>query len=164
MKIRQLNVLFAVLSMAVYTGNAQQSSTPFIVAVTNINAGNVLALQQPGGGATLEFDLVRSVNWDELLKNSSNPKHLVRIVDGERQIAEAPLFDFSWCTNSSWTTNKFILYLNSGETNKFILVFDTVKTARDAATEISGRGTIVKPKFDNLNNLPAFNELPAFNP
>ena len=120
MKIRQLIILFAVLSIGVYIGSAQQSSTPFTVAVTNINAANVMAIQQPDGGATLEFDLLMSVsvNWDDLKRNRANPNHLVRIMDGERVILEAP-------------------------------------------TEISSRGTIVRPKWGPYD-FPAFNDLPAF--
>jgi len=157
MKIRQLIILFAVLSIGVYIGSAQQSSTPFTVAVTNINAANVMAIQQPDGGATLEFDLLMSVsvNWDDLKRNRANPNHLVRIMDGERVILEAPCFDFGWYTN------KFIVYLDSAQTNKFILILDSVKTARDVATEISSRGTIVRPKWGPYD-FPAFNDLPAF--
>jgi hypothetical protein len=155
MKIRLSIVLFAVLSAAFYTVSAQQSSTPFIVAVTNINAANVMAIQQPGGVATLEFDLLLSVNvnWGELT-NSANPKHLVRVMNGEQAIVEAPLFDFGWYPNN------FIVYLDPAQTNRFILVLDSVKTARDVATEISGRGTIVRPTF-GLHDFPAFEPRPS---
>ena len=132
-----------ILSAGIFVGSAQPSPTPapFIVDVTNISSANVRVsvpkIRQDYASAVLIFHLVRDwdINFDELTKDGVRSKRLLRIVNGDRVIAEARL----------------VGQAHGLEAKGFILAFDSAQAANKAAAEISKLGVIIIPKscFDD---------------
>ena len=145
MKIQNLILLFGILCSGVSFSLAQPSPSPapFVVGITNIDRERVFVFPRSrADGAGLlgfYFEGKNKTEIDELIREGVRIKRPVRIVDGQRLIAEGRVSGGA----------------QSETAHRLVLAFDSVVIAERAATAIRESGpwedidTIVRRKVDD---------------